>query len=523
MARSFLFLFFKKEALTRRTTRKESASFLKKRSKKLLQIWFRSVLVMDFPGSGWVCDDPVKVVPGFQQMRRLLFAALVVLGCPSLARAGEPNAALADVVQSVLPAVVNITIWQLHPDNNSGTTDAAAARPRQLFGSGFVIDATGVIVTNRHVLDGADEITVGFSDGTRTLAQPLAIASGIDVALLKVHVDHPLPILRFGNSDDLRIGDPVMTVGNPLGIGTSVSAGIVSALNRDIKDTPYDDFIQTDAAINHGNSGGPLVNTAGEVVGIDTALYSDVANGGSIGLGFAIPSNDARFVVGRLREYGNVMAGWIGASVQDMTADLAAAMGMDAPHGAIISSIDAGGPASAADLRAGDVLLKIGDETPADGRGFMRAAARIQVGETVPVTFMRLGVQRTVMVTIAEWPGDMVKPTMPGDAMQTPHAHPPDMGLTLGPITADARTRYNLPQDLQGVLISAVDRDSPASIHGLLPGDVILKVQDVDVSSPADVARVVAQARAANRSFIAALVRKKDGEEWVGMRTNPLP
>ena len=221
-----------------------------------------------------------------------------------------------------------------------------------------MIDPSGIIVTNRHVIEGARDIIVGFQDGRRAMGKLLASGGEADIALLKISADKPLPVLKFGDSDSLRVGDPVLVIGNPLGIGISVSSGIVSALNRDIKDGPYDDFIQTDAALNHGNSGGPLVNTAGEVVGVNTALYSDISNGGSIGLGFAITAKDTQFIVDRLLRYGQVRAGWLGAVLQDVTPIIAEAMSLPSSDGAIVDRIDAGTPASKVGLREGDVAVE---------------------------------------------------------------------------------------------------------------------------------------------------------------------
>jgi serine protease Do len=253
---------------------------------------------------------------------------------PALARSTE--AADADVAQKATPAVVNIATWKMRPPAKAGDP------PRRVKtnGSGFIIDRTGIIVTNKHVIDGALNITVLLSDGDRVRATLVAVAPMIDLAVLKVDVDRPLPVLKWGNSEALRVGQAVLAIGNPLGLGMSVSAGIVSALNRNIEDTPFDSYIQTDAAINHGNSGGPMVDLNGDVVGVDTALYNPDEAGGFIGIGLAIPAGTARFVVTRLLDPSRPKPGWLGAKLQDLTPELSDALGMYGTKGAIIAAVD---------------------------------------------------------------------------------------------------------------------------------------------------------------------------------------
>ena len=259
-------------------------------------------------------------------MYRLLcitFATVVALwGAHAFGRSAE--SVDGSIARQAMPAVVNISAWQVHPSATAG----GPPRRVKVYGSGFIVDPTGIIITNKHVANDATNLTAIFRDGNRAPARLIATAAMLDLAVLKVDVGQSLPYLKWGNSDALEEGDPVLAIGNPLGIGMSVSTGVVSALNRDLQDTPFDSYIQTDAAINHGNSGGPLINRAGEVVGIDTALYNPDAKGGFIGIGFAIPSTTAGFVVGRLLDPSHPKPAWLGVTLDDMTQELARALGL---------------------------------------------------------------------------------------------------------------------------------------------------------------------------------------------------
>ncbi len=448
---------------------------------------------------------------------------LAAIAAPSAARARGAALIDPDVLEALLPAVVNISIWKV--DDPAGSAAAAGRMPRrvQAFGSGFIIDPTGIIVTNQHVIQGAEEITVTFHDNSRATATVMGVGGGVDIALIKVDVDHTLPVLSFGNSDALRIGDPVVAIGNPLGIGMSASSGIVSALNRDIKDSPYDDFIQTDAAINHGNSGGPLVNMRGEVVGVDTALYSDVDNGGSIGLGFAITSKDTVFLVNLLLTYGRADAGWIGVELQDITPDIADGLGMTQPHGAIVTGVDDNSPAQEAGLQAGDVLLRVNGAEATDSRAYMRAIATESVGDYIPFDVWRNGREKQLLITIAEWPGDNMSGIVPtANQAGATSARPPDFGVKLAAVTEDAIRQYQLQPGQQGVLVAAVQDGSPASDRGLAPGDVILEAQRTLVSSPDQVRQVAKQARLDKHRFLLLLVQQQNGRRWISMPLEPI-
>jgi serine protease Do len=448
----------------------------------------------------------------FAFARPLLLVLLLALH-PLPLSARELVASDADLVQGLLPAVVNIFVRKTGEPADTmaaATPDKMAGALKRYYGSGFVIDPDGLIVTNRHVIDGAKQLVVGFADGTRALGTVVAAASEVDLALVKVTTNHKLPAMVLGDSSKLRVGDPVLAIGNPLGIGTSVSAGIVSALNRDINDTPYDNFIQTDAAINHGNSGGPLVDRAGEVIGVNTALYSDVSSGGSIGLGFALTSNDVKFVVARLLKYGRVKAGWIGVSMQDMTPLLAVIFNKPDLAGAIVTAVAPGSPAEKAGLAPGDVIRRIGAEVPSDARDAMRDIGMVPVGEPAHLAIWRSGSELSKDVVTAEIPG-----------AQTPLVAAPDLnhfvmgGLQLSTISNADRRIYNLSAQQAGVLVTGVPNDVFTGERTLMPGDLILRVQDTPVATPADVRRRLAEAWTSGHAMVALLVQTKDAQNWV--------
>ena len=451
-------------------------------------------------------------------MYRALITALVALivlayaNGSAMARAMEMGDAAA--ARNATPAVVNISTWKLRQPANAGDP------PRRVktYGSGFIIDPAGIIVTNKHVIDGALDITVILSTGDRLHANLLAVAAMLDLAVLKVDANRPLPVLKWGDSEALEVGDAVLTIGNPLGIGTSVSAGIVSALNRDIQDTPFDQYIQTDAAINHGNSGGPLVDINGNVVGVDTALYNPEESGGFIGIGFAIPADSAKFIIGRLLDPSHPMPGWIGVTLQDLTPELSGALGVPGTEGSIIAAEDADGPASKAALRPGDVVTAIGGKWPGDSRGFMRAIVQIPVGESAVLTVWRDGKEASITVTVAEWPN-----YMPGGGVMNAHMaeamiqRMPDPGVRLVPLNDAARKQYGIDPKLGGVLVSSVEPDCEARDLGIVAGDVITAVQGAPVATPDDVRHAVQTAHDQHRAFLAVLIQGKSGTRWVSL------
>ncbi len=316
------------------------------------------------------------------------------------------------------------------------------------------------------------------------------------------------------------MGDQVFAIGNPLGIGTSVSGGIISGLNRDVADSPYDDYIQTDAAINHGNSGGPLFDMEGQVIGMNTALVSPTD--ASAGLGLAIPSASVHFVVDRLMKYGWVRPGWIGVKVQQITREMAEAMGTK-PEGSVVAWVIPAGPANKAGIAIGDIIMKYGDDTPKDERALLRDITETPVDETVPVVVLRDGVQRSLPVTIAAWPrSQWDERDAPMTAQRPKLTIPPDLGLSLSAIQTNQRAKLGLEDGLSGVLVNSVLPGSDAAHRGVAAGDVILRVQDKPMAQPGDVQHAISALRGENHPFVMMLilpkVRKIPGPEWVVLR-----
>jgi serine protease Do len=458
-------------------------------------------------------------------VRRLVLPVAIVLAMQgsaamSQAEAGEPVPGLDDLVPALLPAVVNISSTRFLPvpDGPSAEVAATAPRSKRSLGSGFIIDSTGFIVTNQHVIEDADEITVILQDNTALKAQVIGASAIADIAVLKVNAAKPLPTVTFGDSRKTRVGEPVLAIGNPLGLGGSVSAGIVSALNRDIMKSPYDDYIQTDAAINHGNSGGPLFNLKGEVIGINTALYAPAGQTGSIGLGFSIPSNDANFVVRQLRGNGRVQAGFLGAHIQRVTQDIAAAVGLSEIQGALVVDVVPGGPAEKAGLRYGDVILKAGDSDLPDPRAVARAISQTPIGQLLTLVVWRDGKVQSVPVTIAEWRSDQAQTgtTLPATG-HIARGDAPDLGLHLSAITDDLRLQYKLPAKQKGVVVTSITPLSAADDRGLHAGDIIVKVQMADIETPADVFSKLASMRDQGSHYVLLLVRDEDGNRSVAL------
>ncbi len=441
----------------------------------------------------------------------LALGALVALSVaitPTPARCAE--SANATIAQKAMPAVVNISIWKIK------RSEDPSQPPRRIkaYGSGFIIDPNGVIVTNRHVIEGALAIFVTFSDGNRLPGKLIAFAPMIDLAVVKVQADHPLPVLAWGDSAALHVGDPVLTIGNPLGIGMSVASGIISALNRDIQDTPFDSYIQTDAALNHGNSGGPMVGSDGTVVGVDTALYNPDDAGGFIGIGFAIPAETAKFVVARLLDPSQPKPGWLGVTLQDVTPELAAALALPGGKGAIVTAVDTGGPADKAALQEGDVLTSINGDKLGDARAFMRAFAMLPPGKQADLTLWRDGKTQTVTATTGEWPN--LSPGTP-NAAEALKQKKPDPGVKLAPLTDQTRKEYGIGPKLSGVVVTSVEKDCEARDLGVYAGDVVVSVQGVKVKTPEQVRAAVEKAHDQGRPFAAVLMNGRAGLRWISI------
>ena len=477
----------------------------------------------------------------------LAAAALVMpVAVPAIAQARPAPDSFADLADRLLPAVVNISSSQTvvahndrvgpevpqfppgspfeqffrdfldrnRPGQHGDHSPQSPPRKMQSLGSGFIIDPSGIVVTNNHVIEGADEVTVTLHDNTTLKATVLGRDERTDIALLKVSADQPLPAVPFGDSDHSRVGDWVLAIGNPFGLGGSVTAGIVSARGRDIQQGPYDNFIQTDAAINRGNSGGPLFNMSGEVIGINTAIYSP--SGGSIGIGFSIPSNLAKTVVAQLRDFGRAKRGWLGVKIQQVTPDIAESMGLKDANGALVASVEEGGPAANAKLRGGDIILKFNGQDVKEMRNLPRMVAETEIGHDVPVTIWRDGKEVTISAKVGELPDDQkVASAAPDKPAPANPVEVTGLGIKLGPITPEARDHYQIGQDQKGVLITDVAAGSPAADRGLKPGDVIVEVQQQEVNSPADVVDRVDRVRKTSRRSVLMLIQGQDGPRWV--------
>ena len=424
------------------------------------------------------------------------------------AAAAVPGPDWVRLAKALKPAVVNVSTKRVEkaaggPDDPNDPFEHFFAPflqpgPHQMphrgprvarsLGSGFIISSDGHIVTNNHVVDDATEVRVKLSDGRELSAKIVGRDAKTDLALLKVEATG-LPVIPVGDSAQLQVGEPVMAIGNPFGLEQTVTSGIVSATGRVIGNGPYDDYIQTDASINPGNSGGPLINAHGQAVGINTAIFS--RSGGSVGIGFAIPVNLAKPVVAQLAASGHVVRGWLGVTIQAVTADLAKGFGLSNTEGALVSSVLDGSPAMKAGLRAGDVILEYDGHKIAGADELPRAVATTPVGRTVPVTALRDGKRIALSVTV----GQLAEKA---EATETPAApKAAALGLSLQPLTPELASRLGL-EDTTGVLVREVDDSSPAASAGLRAGDVIVEVDRKPVRTVADVRNAMSGRSAKN-------------------------
>jgi serine protease Do len=460
----------------------------------------------------------------------------------SLPPAGPPS--VADLAEGLLDAVVNISISQnvKSDDDNAPMPQVPEGSPHQEFfdeffrgqgeggrprtvnslGSGFVIDSTGYIVTNNHVIQDADDIEINFSDGTKLKAKLIGTDTKTDLAVLKVEPKKPLKAVSFGDSRKIRIGDWVMVVGNPFGLGVSVSVGVVSARGRNINAGPYDSFIQTDAAINRGNSGGPLFNMKGEVIGINTAILSQT--GMSVGIGFAVPTELAVNVVNQLKEFGETRRGWLGVRIQPVTDDIAESLKMEMPRGALVSGIIEGGPITKGEIKPGDVIVRFDGMDVAEIRDLMRAVGESPVGKAVDVVIIRDGKEQTVRVTLGrledgehlaarhtEQPnGEGAKPGEP-PAAQLP-ASDTVLGMKLAVLDADRRKSFGIAEEVKGVVVTEVQPNSPAAERRLEAGDVIVEVGQEAMKTPEEITARVEELKADGRRNALLMIASKTGE-----------
>jgi serine protease Do len=474
-----------------------------------------------------------------------LFALLVILALavPALAQTQVAQIPLpqetqdrpisfADLAEAVSPAVVNITTSTRVPAQldrggpqlpegspfqeffeeffNRDPQQRPRPRQSQSLGSGFVISDDGYIVTNNHVIEGADEIRVEFFSGHTLTAELVGTDPATDIALLKVEPENPLPHVAWGNSETARVGEWVIAVGNPLGQGFSVSAGIISAKGRALQGN-FDDFIQTDAAINRGNSGGPLFNMQGEVIGVNTAILSPT--GGSIGIGFAMSSAVATQVVDQLREFGATRRGWLGVRIQDVTDDVAEALGLERARGALVTEVMEG-PARDAEMQAGDVILRFDGGDVADTRELVRRVADAGVGRAVEVVVHRDGEEQTIEVVLGLREDGTRVAAEPSADVDEPSEY---LGMELAPLTPELRLELNIASDAQGLVVRQVEPGSDAEAKGLMAGDLITEAGQQPLSTLAEFQERVQEARDAGRRTILLMVRRGDEPRFVAL------
>jgi serine protease Do len=388
--------------------------------------------------------------------------------------------------------------------------DRQQGLPMRAAGAGFIIDADGTIVTNNHVVAGADRIHVTLNDGRSFEATLVGRDPATDLAVIEIEAEAPLPFVVFGDSEAARVGDWVLTIGNPFGLENSVSMGIISARGRSIGAGRYDDFLQIDAPINRGNSGGPAFNTRGEVIGVNTAIFSP--SGGSVGIGFAIPSGMVQEIVAELQDEGRVERGWLGVRIQPVTEDLAEGLDLDEAKGALIAEVTDDSPAEAAGLAVGDVVLSVNDKPIGDVRDLTRTIARLDPGEDAELELWRQGEMASVTVRLGAFPEPeqvaLADPDQPkaGEAV---------MGMRLAELDERAREAFDIEEETEGVLITAVQPDSWAARKGLRRGDVIVQAGQAPVSSPAEVAAAVESARQEDRKAVLVLISREEEERFV--------
>ena len=476
-------------------------------------------------------------------------AVLAALLLPAGAALAKPAPdGFAELAAKLLPAVVNISTTQTikgdKPGNRPGPdipqfppgspfeeffkdffdrnqphgNQQALPRRATSLGSGFVVDPSGLVVTNNHVIADADEITVTLQDDTNFKAEVVGRDTKVDIALLRVKPSKPLVSVKFGDSDGTRVGDWVLAIGNPFGLGGTVTAGILSARAREINAGPYDDFLQTDASINRGNSGGPMFNMAGEVIGINTAIYSP--SGGSIGIGFAIPSNLARPVVDQIKVFGHARRGWLGVNIQSVTDEIAESLGLDKPKGALIASVRDGGPAQVAGIQAGDVVLTFDGKDVHDMHHLPRIVAETPIDKTVKVKVWRKRKEHVFDVKVGELKEEDQQAAV-SPKQQAPGPVPgavKALGLSLANLTPELRERFSLSEDTAGVVVTDVASDSPASEKGMRAGDVIVEVAQEEVKSPGQITGKIDEAKKAGRKSVLMLVDRQGDLRFVALK-----
>ena len=502
------------------------------------------------PAAGAAARSGLAFLTAGATNARKSFAVLVALfgigllpGIGSQAALARGPDSLADLAAQVSDAVVNISATQDFEEKSAGGPNTPGTPFDQLFqeymrrhrkggpdapmppraerktnslGSGFVIDPSGIIITNNHVIADANDVTVIFDDGRKLKAKVIGKDSKVDVAVLKVKADKPLKWVKFGDSDKVRVGDWVMAVGNPFGLGGTVTAGIISARNRNIDSGPYDNFFQTDAAINKGNSGGPLFDMNGEVIGINTAILSP--SGGSIGIGFATPADTVLPVIQQLEKYGETRRGWLGVHIQNVDDSIAESLNLGKIRGALVANTDPNGPAKLAGIQAGDVIVKFAGTNIKDAHELPKLVASAQVGEAVPVVVFRQGKELIKTVKLGRLE-DSEKKAVVQSAAATPDksAIPTPVqkaiGMTFTDLNETSRLKFSIKREIaSGVVVSDVDPDSPAAEKHIQPGEVIEEINQDPVKNPADIAKKLQSLKNDGKKLALLLVASPQGE-----------
>lgn len=440
---------------------------------------------------------------------------------------------LADLVEKLQPAVVNISTTHKpgsHEAEESilGIVSANPAisdyfnpqNPAQLsLGSGFIIDKDGYIITNNHVIDGAETIVVTLADNSQFDAEVVGHDSKTDIALIKIKTDNDLPTVKTGDSDKIRVGDWIVAIGNPFGLGGSVTAGIVSAKSRDIEAGPYDNFIQTDASINQGSSGGPMFNMAGEVIGINTAIFS--TTGGSMGIGFAVPINLTEFVVRELKSKGKVERGWIGLKIQPNTSDIADRLGQDEPYGVVISGVEENSAAQKAGIEAGDIITALNGETITDAKDFSRQIAETVPGSSINLSIWRNRQQRQAKLQVMKMPEEKNAPVqIPPAAEERKNgtAYLSEIGIEAAEISPEIIQRYQLTDGQSGLVITKVDSGSDAEVKGLRAGNLITQIDKKAVYDLNDLNTYLEEAKQENMRPVLLLVYDRDFPHFAAIK-----
>lgn len=474
---------------------------------------------------------------GFARLIGLCVALAAVIFASAAQARGAPES-FADLAEKLTPAVVNISSAQtvtaaqapnVMPQVPPGSPfedlfrdffdrqqrgKPESKRSVTSLGSGFIIDPEGYVVTNNHVISEADKITVVLNDDRQFPAKLIGHDPKTDLALLKIDAGEPLPAVSFGDSDAVRVGDWVVAIGNPFGLGNTVTAGILSARGRNINAGPYDDFLQTDAPINKGNSGGPLFNMDGEVIGVNTAIFSP--SGGSVGIGFSVPSKIASPVIQQLHDYGRTRRGWLGVRIQTVKDDMVEAFGLDKARGALVADVTPDSPAAKAGIETGDVILSFNGVDIPEMRELPRVVANAEIGKTAKVIVMRKGTEHTLEVEIGELQeGETEVAAVTPEQEPTPTVEA--LGMTLSGLTYDLRERFNLDESAQGVVVTEVDPEGSAAKRGIHPGDVILEVGLEGVSTPGEVVSKVKEASNSSRKSVLLLLERAGDQRFVAV------